>query len=61
MDGRLENEERQVDLGNPAEVKRIVEFLAKFDLGFEADVEYTATLFTLFGVTYLLPGLHSYL
>ena len=45
MDGWLEIEERQVDLGNSAEVKRIAEFLAKFDLGFEADVEYTVALY----------------
>ena len=45
MSGWLEIEERIMDLRNPDEVRMIADFLAEFDLGFDADVEYTVALF----------------
>ena len=46
MSGWLEIETRAINLRNPDEVRMIADFLAEFDLGFDADVEYTAALFS---------------
>lgn len=45
MNDWLDIEERSVDLNHPGEVRSIADFLARFDLGFDADVEYTAALY----------------
>ena len=37
--------ERTINLADPADVKMIGDFLARFDLTFEADVEFTTALF----------------
>ena len=46
MNDWLGFDERQVELDNPDEVRRITSFLAEFDLGFDADVEYTVALYS---------------
>ena len=40
-----EPSERTINLADPADVRMIAEFLARFDLSFETDVEFTTALF----------------